>query len=92
MPILTIADAIVLSDIIACCSGGQPITLAEDERIVSYTARAIVGDDEGCGLLSSKQDVRDGFVWMSGTFERFMPVVEMMALVKSGEAALNYRC
>jgi hypothetical protein len=90
--ILNITDACTIADIIRAAQGNKPVTrLLEDGTPVCGTARAIT--HEGGAFLSAKDDVRDGYLWMTmhSGFEQWWPVKEVITLVQSGEIALNYR-
>lgn len=88
--VLSVGDAVRLGEIVEACIQCQPVTFLEESgRIASYVARAIT--DAGGAHLGSGVDVRDGFVWLSGIFERFVPVMEVMEGVKNGTVALNDR-
>lgn len=100
--VLTIGHAVTLGSILDACIKTQPATwlarypdtgeLVGDGSLVSGTMRAVVADNEGRGLLmGSDKDVRDGFVWVSGMFEHFFPMRDVMRWVEAGEFSLNYR-
>lgn len=78
---LTIGTANALADILRACQGNLRVRWAvhgDVAVITSGTARAITTHD---GALWGDGDVRDAYVWISGTFETFMPVREVLALM-----------
>ena len=91
--LLTIGRAITLGSLLDACAHSYPATwLADgDGPIVSGTLRAIVKDDRGSSFMTSNTDVRDGYVWVSGTFEHFIPVRDVLDWIEAGTFALNYR-
>lgn len=69
---------------------GQPITrLSPDGDVTTKIARAFAHD--GGGFLTAKDDIRDGFVWVSGLTEEWWPVAELIEGMDQGTVALNYR-
>jgi hypothetical protein len=97
---LSISDAATLGSIIDACQSNHPTTwlarypegdLIPGGKTNTGVMRAICGDDQGRGFINADKDVRDGFVWISSTFEWFIPVRDVIRWVKAGEMALNYR-
>ena len=70
---------------------GQVIAWMTEGGTVHYgVARAFTRD--GGGLLLG-EDVRDGFVWISGgdgLMERWLPVADLVAGLAEGRVALDY--
>jgi hypothetical protein len=77
-----------------CVQNDKPITwLADGEshRTITGVARAVCKDKTGAAFLSNEDDVRDGYLWLSGNLEHFLPVRECLHMIREGEMALNYR-
>jgi hypothetical protein len=80
--ILTIGEVTLLADLVRACQGNQRVKWAVDgdvERVTDGVARAFT-NAEG-NFVGRDTDVRDAFVWISGTFETFMPVRQILALM-----------
>lgn len=98
---LNIEDAVAIGELLRCCQSNLPVTwlvrypdtgeLVGDGKTISGTARAIVCDDKGTHFMRQDMDVRDGYVWISSTFEHFLPVRDVLKWYKAGEFVLNYR-
>lgn len=89
---LTVGDLTLLGELATTVQHGKPITRLIDGETQWGIARAFTR--EGGGFLASHEDVRDGFVWVSGgsgLFERWWPVSELLAGLQTGEVALDYR-
>ena len=90
---LTIPELTTLSMLAECVQAGQPITRVTAAGDTEWgIARAFTRD--GGGFLTTDEDVRDGFVWISGgsgLFERWWPVKELVEGIRDGDVALNYR-
>jgi hypothetical protein len=79
-----------LASLADCVFAGQPITrVLDDGEAFTGTARAFTR--LGGGFLDSTEDIRDGYVWISGLFEQWWPVSELLAGLDNGTVALNYR-
>lgn len=52
-----------------------------DSGVLEGVARHIVKSPDNPGFLTDEDDVRDGYVRISATFEHFIPVREAMTLV-----------
>lgn len=94
MSMLTISDAVTLGSILQSCQQNHPCTWmvpGNGGHTVTGTMRAIVKDTEHAALMTHDVDVRDGYVWISATFEHFLPVRDVITWVQEGAFALNYR-
>lgn len=79
---LTISQATYLATLLTACQSNARVKWAVDgdtDRILDGVARAIT--HEGGGFLSRDEDVRDGYVWISGTFEHWLPVRDVLDLM-----------
>lgn len=99
---LTITDAINLGSLLDACQRTAPVTWIarypdNNEQVkganntVTGTLRAIVGDDKGRGFINHDKDVREGFVWISSTFEFFLPVRLVLGWMREETFILDYR-
>src|SRR4051812_44786625 len=97
---LTISFAVHLGMLLDACSRNAPCTwlprcpdgeLVGDGKTISGTLRRICGDDQGRGFIGSEMDVRDGYVWISATFEHFLPVRQVVDAINDGTFALDFR-
>lgn len=90
---LTLSDLGHLSMLAAAVGAGQPITYLGNEGQTHWgIARAFTHD--GGGFLGASEDVRDGFVWLSGGShfgEVWVPVSELLSGLAEGRVALDYR-
>lgn len=87
----TINDLLDIGRIADACIGNKPVTfLADNGDTYTMTARALCANDSGM-FLAGSDDVRDAYVWFSGTFERFIPMAEMLSLLRGQRVALDYR-
>lgn len=96
--ILTRDDAIRLGELLTACQEGkrarwlvryQDGDLVPDSNPVEGTLRSVVGDEHGRALLSNVQDVRDGFIWISATFELFYPVRKVLLWMQEQTFSIN---
>lgn len=90
---LNMSTVLKLAELAHTVHAGQPITWLEDDGRVSWgIARAFT--HEGGGFLGASDDVRDGFVWLSGGssfVERWVPVSRFLAGLADGSVSLDYR-
>ena len=87
---LTIHILRQLSKLADAVYAGQPITRElADGVLVTGVARAFTRN--GGDFLGPGEDVRDAYVWVSGTTEHFWPVVELLDGLENRTVALNYR-
>jgi hypothetical protein len=86
---LTMSNLIALGEIVRAAQGTRPIRWSTDggATICEGIARAITHD--GGNFLSGEDDVRDGYLWVSGIFERWIPVRDLMPLVNTGLFAID---
>jgi hypothetical protein len=89
---LTAGDVFNLHTILdAAARGARVRWLADgnDVDILDGVARCIAHD--GGGLLRADEDVRDGFLHVSGMGEHWLPVRQIMAKVSVGTFAVDER-
>ena len=96
MTVLNIGTAVSLAAIIDACRRNAPVTWSPDggETIMSGTARAICHSHDGVtpgGFLSNNDDVRDGYVWISATFEHVLSVATVLELMTAQLFITDYR-
>lgn len=80
--ILTIGEATLLADLMRACQGNQRVRWALDAdhtEVRSGVARAFTKADGN--FVGRDTDVRDAYIWISGTFEVFMPVRQILDLM-----------
>lgn len=82
--ILTVGQAVTIGRILDACQRQVPVTwLTESGDIMSGTIRNVE--------VSRGQDVREGRVRVSATFEHWFPMADVIRMVDAGEFALDYR-
>lgn len=86
-PPLSIADVVALDRIVRACSHKRVRWLTERGDLLDGVARSI-GDQNG-NFLQRGEDVRDGYLRISGTFEHFLPVKRVMEMLGAGEFAVD---
>jgi hypothetical protein len=86
---LTFRQMSELQALMPAVQGCRPVRwLVDDTNVLCEgTARAIT--HIGGGFLNADEDIRDGFVWISGTMEHWLPVREVMAKISKGEFAID---
>jgi hypothetical protein len=73
-----------------CVYAGQPITRElPGGTVVTGVGRAFTRD--GGGFLGPEEDVRDGYVHVSGITEQWWPVADLLDGIGNGTVALNYQ-
>jgi hypothetical protein len=84
--ILNISDACDLAAIIHMAQGTQKVARLLDSGDVVYGTARSIGTENG-GFAGGGDDVRDAFlrVTLSGGFEAFWPVSDLLPLVRTGE-------
>lgn len=85
--VLTIADALRIGDLMNIVTQNRRVQWAIDgdvERLCDGVARHIVKSPDNFGFLGRSDDVRDGFVRISGTMEHALPVRQVLELMKEG--------
>jgi hypothetical protein len=84
----TMADLHAVSEISdACIHGYHVVRLMPSGGILEGVARCI-GDRSG-NYLRRDEDVRHGFLRVSGTFEHFWPIRELVPQVHTGEFIID---
>lgn len=88
---LSVADLVVLADIVNASIGCKPVTILEESGAVSVGLARSIGDVNG-NHLARGEDVRDAWlrVTMRSGFERFIPMGDLMEAVREGRVALDY--
>ena len=86
--VLTLADVMALHTIVtATITGAKVRWLTESGDVLEGVARSIGHEDST--FLRAGEDVRDGFLRVTVTMDYFLPVRDVMAMVKRGEFALD---
>jgi hypothetical protein len=86
---LSIAKACQIQTILRAAQGTLRVRwLTANNDLLEGTARAICVR-EGGGFCGPEDDLRDGFLWISGTFEHWLPVRDVMDMIGRGEFALD---
>jgi hypothetical protein len=85
MSALTMRDLTLLRRVVEIAERGSRVHWLIEDRIAEGVARS-VGDDRG-NFLRQDDDVRDGYLRISGTMEHFIPVTRVMDLIAAGEFA-----
>lgn len=83
----TIRDAVAVNKIIDAAQRCAHVRWLDDGDIAEGVARCIAHD--GGGFLGGDEDVRDGFLHVSGITERWLPVVDLIGMVARGEFAVD---
>ena len=62
---------------------GKRVRWLDDESgdVLEGVARHIVISPDGAGFLSADDDIRDGYLRISGTFEHFIPVPDVLRMI-----------
>lgn len=85
---VTADDVLELYTILdAAARGARVRWMTDNHDILDGVARCIAHD--GGGFLSADEDVRDGFLHVSGISEWWLPVREIMAKVRVGAFAVD---
>lgn len=87
---LNLRDAVALSTVLRAAQTNARVTwLVENGETITGVARHIVHDPETAAFLNDDDDVRDGYLRVSSTFEHFLPVREVIELVWRGEFVIE---
>lgn len=86
---LTMTDAVHLEIVLSAAQGNKYVARLIDDKVVHGTARSI-GDERG-NFLTNQEDIRDGYLRVSGTFEFFWPVAELMDEAGEGTFVTDYQ-
>ena len=78
----TKGDALAVARILdAIVTGKRAEWIGVSMRAIKGTVRNIMADDEGRGFLDADADVRTGFLWISSTFEFFIPMTDVISMM-----------
>lgn len=82
---VTMNDLHALTEIVDACIHGYKVArlMPDGSTVIEGVARSI-GDEQG-NFLRRDEDVRNGFLRVSGVFEYFWPVRELMPQVHGAE-------
>ncbi len=79
--LLTVADLAALTIMFDACSGRKVMWL-ENETTMKGEVRCFSAKPYGEGMLHAYEDVRDGYLHISGMFEHWLPVRDVLRLIK----------
>lgn len=87
---LTLQDAGALAEVLRLAESNSPVRwlVPGTDTIASGVARAITHDGGG---FYREGDVRDAYLWISGTMETWLPVSQVMAMIRSHNLAVDPR-
>lgn len=94
LPPLSVSVLTRLGMLAECVQAGRPITYLKEGSSRAQWGIARAFTREGGGFLAENEDVRLGFVWMSGGThfgEVWVPVMELVEGIATGNVALDYR-
>lgn len=82
---LGLADLHVLSALLDACSNKSKVRWAANGD-VAYIAEGVARNFTNAdgNFLKANEDVRDNFIWISGTMEHFIPVRQIMEWMTNG--------
>lgn len=83
----TIADTVHIETIMHAAQQGARVRWLDNGDLREGVARCIAHD--GGGFLQSDEDVRDGFLHVSGMFEQWLPVTKLLGMVERGEFGIE---
>jgi hypothetical protein len=87
--VLNLNDALALATVLDAVKRNARVEwLAEgraDLGTVDGVARHLVRDPENAYFLGDEDDVRDAYLRVSSTFEHFLPVRDVLRLVREGK-------
>lgn len=89
---LTMGDVVDLHAVVDMCLKGKRVTWAIDGdvgRLQTGVARHIVKSPDNFGFLRHDEDIRDGFVRISGTMEHTIPVMTVVEMMREGLLAVD---
>lgn len=87
--ILTLSELNRLAMLAEAVGEGRRIARLHDGLVQSGVARAFTR--EGGGFLTPDDDIRDGFVWVSGITESWWPVTELANGIDKGTVSLDWK-
>lgn len=89
---LSVAEAVALGTLLDACARGHALRwLNEHGDVDEGVARCVVRDHGGGAFLTAADDVRDGFVHVSGIVEQWLPVERCVRQLIEGELAIEPR-
>ena len=89
-PPLTVRDALDIAAICEAAIHNQRVAwLYGSHGDVMHGIARSIGDQNG-NLAGRDDDIRDCYLRVSATFEHFLPVGEVMAMIRTGEFVANY--
>lgn len=87
--VLNVAKACQIQTILDAAQRGSRVRwLTANNDIIEGVARALCVA-RGGGFLGAGDDVRDGYLWISGTFEHWLPVRDVMTMIGNGEFGVD---
>ena len=84
---LTVSDLVALSTLLEATKVRRVRWLNEHGDLLDGVARCFA--HEGGGFLGKDDDVRDYYLHVSGTFEHWLPVRELIPMVNEGRFVLD---
>lgn len=83
-PILTVSELNALATLLRAVQTCAKVSWIDpnSERVIDGTARCFA--HFGGGFLGQEDDVRDHYVHVSGLFESWLPVADVIPIVKAG--------
>jgi hypothetical protein len=87
---LSIFDLRALASIVdACDAGARVLWVADNGGTLDGVARHIVRDAQTFAFLDHDDDVREGFLRVSGTMEHALPIARVIELWHRGELTFS---
>jgi len=85
-PALDVGTVLDLAKVLDWCIGTKRISWLHPEHNVLRTGTARNVGDDNANMLAPGEDLRDGFFRITTTdgFEVFMPIAEVLPMVRSG--------
>lgn len=87
--ILTQNDLQDLSEILRAAGNGSKVTWQPDFEPIHGVVRHIVKDPDHAYFLGPEDDVRDGYLRISATFEHFIPIADILKFMHEGRLAFH---
>jgi hypothetical protein len=81
--VLTVADALAIGTMLDAAHKARRVSWDVDGHVISGVARHIV-EGGNFHLLRGDEDVRDGYLRVSSTFEHLLPVPDVLEKIKTG--------
>ena len=87
---LNLSDALGLAVVLDAVKRGARVEwLDENGNVHDGVARHLVKDPGSVAFLHDADEVRDAYLRVSSTFEHFLPVRDVLALVREGKFAVT---